>query len=716
MVATNGQILKEESREVPPRPETLPVIPESIPDVLKPLPNWVCWMYELRKNGHGEWKWTKPPIQVTSQYALSNRPETWQPFAPVYLYYRKPIGWTPDGIGIRPTGDIVAIDLDHCRDPQTRRIDDWAWRIIRAIDSYTEISPSGTGIRILCHGALPTGRRKRGNVEMYDESSPKYLTITGQHVAGTPRTLERRQDEIERVHAEHLGGTASVEAPEPREVGHTPERPVGKVHPNDLTVERVVARAADAANGEKFTKLYNGEFEAAGYASQSEADLAFVSMVAFWTGPDPELIDAVYRSSGLLRDKWDSKRGSRTYGEITIEKAMQHETYYDWAEREWDDDIHRICPTFDPDVFDDCPDDRPSFDDDPVDPSLLMDEGMTLPSRQPTSKRRRGLTLDEIFVLPPPTWQVDQHFAKGSLVTLFGPSGVGKSFVALDYALGIATGRPYLGRYESLRGPVLYIAGEGVSGLRNRVKAWLAHNQIETPPNNFVFVPATFNLLEEGEADEVIQIARDDLGQRPSLLVIDTLARNFGGGNENATQDMNRFITSLDRIKAELGCTVLVVHHTGKDAAKKERGNSALRGASDTMILLDETDSHDGIARGAAVFCEKQKDAPEFDRYVLLKHTVELDDGQESLVFIPKERMATEYQFLKPVLKELLRNLHTNHGNQTFSFTEGYTEAGLPKTTFTDRLQTLVKRRLVTKTFDDQYRLTDEATRLLTLT
>jgi hypothetical protein len=179
---------------------------------------------------------------------------------------------------------------------------------------------------------------------------------------------------------------------------------------------------------------------------------------------------------------------------------------------------------------------------------------------------------------------------------------------------------------------------------------------------------------------------------------------------------MNQFITNLDRLKAEFGCTVLVVHHTGKDAAKKERGNTALRGASDTMILLDETENSDGIARGAAVFCEKQKDAPEFDRYVLLKHTVELEDGQESLVFVPKDRTATEYQFLKPLLKELLHTLHNKHGDQPFSFSEGFADAGLPKTTFTDRLQTLVKRRLVTKTFDDLYRLTDEATRLLMVT
>jgi hypothetical protein len=713
MIATNGQLFKKKMGEPPPRPAALAVIPENIPEVLKPLPNWVCWMYELRRNGQGEWKWTKPPIQVISEYAQSNRPETWLSFAPIIDHYLKPVGWVPDGIGFRPTGDIVALDLDHCRDPETGTIADWALEIIRLIDSYTEISPSGTGIRILCYGKLQPGRRKCGNVEMYDESSPKYLTITGHHLPGTPLTLEWRQKEIERVHSQHLRAGTIAETEESQDEKPALLPVVTQATPG-LTVERIVDRASKAANGDKFLMLYDGDLQAAGYSSQSEAELSFVSMVAFWAGPEPELIDAVYRSSGLLRDKWDSCRGGRTYGEITIEKAIQHGTYFDWGESERDDEIERICQPFDPNVFEDCPDERPVFDDEPEDPNLLLDEGTTT-HEQPTTRRRRGLTLDEIFVLPPPVWQIDQHFTSGSLVTVFGPSGVGKSFVALDYALCIATGRPYLGRYESLLGAVLYIAGEGVSGLRNRVRAWLAHNQIEVPPSNFVVVPATFNLLEEGEADEVIEIAREDLGQSPSLVVIDTLARNFGGGNENATQDMNRFVTNLDRIKAEFGCTVLVVHHTGKDATKKERGNTALRGASDTMIFLDETDNSDGIARGAAVFCEKQKDAPEFDRYVLLKHTVELEDGQESLVFVAKDRTATEYQFLKSEQKELLRMLHSRFSDQPFCFTEGYSESGLPKTTFTDRLKTLQIRRMLTKTFDDKYRLTDEAIDLLTV-
>ena len=471
MVASNGQLFKEKTQKIPPKPTVLEVIPENIPGELKAIPNWMCWCYELRQNNQGNWKWTKPPLQVNSHYARSDHPGP--------------------GPRLRGSGSITSRLSE--RSPMALSSDpretssDRTWKIIRLINSYTEISPSGTGVRVFCYGKLLFGRRKNGNVEMYDESSPKYLTITGHHLPGTPRTLERRQTEVERAHAEYLG-----------------------------------------------------------------------------------------------------------------------------CERE-----------------------------------------------PKTPEKRQPLTPTE-------------H-------------------------------------------PVLYIAGEGVSGLRNRVKAWLAHHEVVTPPRNFVFIPATFNLLDEAEIDEVIQIARDDLGQNPSLVVIDTLARNFGGGNENATQDMNLFITNLDRLKAEFGCTVLVVHHTGKDAAKKERGNTALRGASDTMILLDETDNSDGIAGGAAVFCEKQKDASEFDRYVLLKHTVELEEGQESIVFIPKDKAATEYQFLKPVLKELLHDLYAKHGNQPFSFSQGHDDSGLAKSTYMDRLQTLVRRSLVTKTTDDQYQITDQAIRIVML-
>ena len=157
MVASNGQLFKEKTQKIPPKPTVLEVITENIPPELKAIPNWMCWFYELRQSNQGEWKWTKPPLQVNSRYARSDQPRTWTTFERVLEHYLSPVGTEPNGIGFRPTGDIIGSDLDHCRDSLTGEIDEWAWEIIRAIDSYTEISPSGTGIRIFCLGKFPLG-------------------------------------------------------------------------------------------------------------------------------------------------------------------------------------------------------------------------------------------------------------------------------------------------------------------------------------------------------------------------------------------------------------------------------------------------------------------------------------------------------------------------------------------------------------------------------
>ena len=91
MVASNGQLFKEKTQKIPPKPTVLEVIPENIPAELKAIPNWMCWCYELRQSNQGEWKWTKPPLQVNSRYARSDQPRTWTTFERVlehYLYRR----------------------------------------------------------------------------------------------------------------------------------------------------------------------------------------------------------------------------------------------------------------------------------------------------------------------------------------------------------------------------------------------------------------------------------------------------------------------------------------------------------------------------------------------------------------------------------------------------------------------------------------------------
>jgi primase-polymerase (primpol)-like protein len=162
------------------KPNFLKPIPESIPDQLKQHDQWVLWKAEFIGD-----KWTKVPYNAkTGRKAKSNNPQTWGNFHTVYLRQKHDNGKF-DGIGFVPSENdpFTGVDLDHCRNPQTGEIDSWAMKIINQLNSYTEISPSGTGIRIFIKAKLPPGRRKGRRIEVYD--TKHYLTMTGHRLNGT---------------------------------------------------------------------------------------------------------------------------------------------------------------------------------------------------------------------------------------------------------------------------------------------------------------------------------------------------------------------------------------------------------------------------------------------------------------------------------------------------------------------------------------------------
>lgn len=154
---------------------------ESIPPELKTIDHWVAWRYVQRITSKaGEVKVTKVPVDPkTGRNAKSNDPSTWATFEEAWERYE---GDRLDGVGFMLTleAGIVGIDIDHCRDSETGVIDDEALTVVHEIDSYTEMSPSGHGIRIFARGSLPGGWRKRGRFEMYEHG--RYLTVTGAHL------------------------------------------------------------------------------------------------------------------------------------------------------------------------------------------------------------------------------------------------------------------------------------------------------------------------------------------------------------------------------------------------------------------------------------------------------------------------------------------------------------------------------------------------------
>ena len=260
----------------------------------------VVWRFVIRDG-----KPTKPPFRVRRPHepAAVDDSSTWATLAEALAVVR---AGKADGVGIILGDGLVGVDLDHCRDPDTGAITLEALAIVRALASYAEVSPSGTGLHILAHGTLPAGRRRNGKIEMYAEA--RYFTITGMHVAGTPMALEERTAALATVHAQ-VFGTSARPLPEPR-----------FREPSSLDDTALIERAHAARNGAKFAALWRGDWS--GYPSQSEADQALANLLGYWTDGDAARVDRLFRRSRLMRSKWDERRGERTYGERTIATAI----------------------------------------------------------------------------------------------------------------------------------------------------------------------------------------------------------------------------------------------------------------------------------------------------------------------------------------------------------------------------------------------------------
>jgi len=189
----------------------------------------------------------------------------------------------------------------------------------------------------------------------------------------------------------------------------------------------------------------------------------------------------------------------------------------------------------------------------------------------------------------PVEWLVQGVIPQRSFVALYAPPASFKSFIALDIAECIATGRAFLGNQISKQGAVLYIAGEGHGGIGTRIKALKIHHG--TPEGTPVYFLRRQVNLRSSQTDlkDLVQ-AIDDLKAiheiHFEMIIIDTLARAFGGGNENASEDMGAFITAAGAIQGKYECSLLVVHHAGKDATKGLRGHSSLLGAVDTELEI----------------------------------------------------------------------------------------------------------------------------------
>jgi primase-polymerase (primpol)-like protein len=301
--------------------------PNALPVSLRQYDQWVCWT--TRERGGKQTKVPLDPTSLTGGYASTTDRSTWGSFDAALS---RATASDVDGIGFvfTPEDPFVGVDLDDCRDESG--LSDEAVEIVTRLHSYTEVSPSGSGLHVLVRGTLPEGPRRKGSVEAYEES--RYFTMTGDRLAGTPSEVNERFAPLRRVHERFLtdSTTPAVET-DPAQPSDQRTASTGRVglDPDSIVTvelddETLLQKAQDAENGVKFTRLWRGD--TSGYDSHSEADMALCCLLAFWAGRDPDRVDQLFRRSGLCRPKWDEVHyaDGATYGEMTVERACRRTT------------------------------------------------------------------------------------------------------------------------------------------------------------------------------------------------------------------------------------------------------------------------------------------------------------------------------------------------------------------------------------------------------
>ena len=312
-------------------------------------------------------------------------------------------------------------------------------------------------------------------------------------------------------------------------------------------------------------------------------------------------------------------------------------------------------------------------------------------------------SFNETLSFPDPEFLIEGMLVKDSFAVIFGPSGVGKTFLGLSIAFAVATKRSWFGKAVN-GGPVVYVSAEGRAGLKDRSRALQQTNESSDEPP-FSFVTEAVNFLDQTNILELINEIKK-ITHEPALIIVDTLARCFVGGNENDARDMGLFIFGIDILRRATGATILVIHHTGKNEKSGERGSSALRGAADTMIKCG------GEMGLVFVQCDKQKDAEPFKHIQLQLRKVQLDDDRSSCVLVPFEGFVSgnESAAKKKNIKTLVEALErlgpegASHGK----WKESCVAAGMSDSTFARGLRGALKEGMVAKEGDGpgaRYRL-----------
>lgn len=507
----------------------------NVPEALKALPAWLIW--RLEENGSSKPRKVPYYANGSRRHGVQGRPEDRAQLVTYTEAAKAAKQRNATGVGFAPHQDfnIVALDFDNCVTEAGAIHPDVA-NVLSS--SYAEFSPSNKGIRAFFKGQLGD-LKAHGEPFGFETFSTKgFVTVTGNvlpacEILGNTDVIAPVTPEVTALCQSRFKRELAAQA-----MSETSENPLGLTHaqlaecldvlPNDLNYDQWVQ---------------------VGMAIHHETSGSGFDLFDEWSQRSPKYTDRDY---GL--ERWNSfgKGGGRVVTARTLVRlANEHGARISLnapASMEEFDNIAQATPT-------EAPND--------------------VAKKQ---QRFPVVSLTDFASQPAPQYIVKGVLPKAELVVLYGESGSGKTFMALDLVMAIATGSEWRGRRVK-QGRCVYIAAEGAGGFRNRVQAYATDKQIDMATLDIGVINAAPNFLLKEDA---LDVARS-IG-RASLVVVDTWAQTTPGGNENSGEDMGKALAHCKGLHRATGAVVLLVHHAGKDSTKGARGWSGLRAAADAEL------------------------------------------------------------------------------------------------------------------------------------
>lgn len=299
-----------------------------------------------------------------------------------------------------------------------------------------------------------------------------------------------------------------------------------------------------------------------------------------------------------------------------------------------------------------------------VDAGTRIERMMSLLSQVEQLRKNPGarmpmLRLDELQAQAQRiTWLVKHVIPAESVGMMFGGSGTFKSFLAIDCALHVAHGLPWMGR-KTRKGQVLIIAAEGGAGMWGRIEAWHKARNLRWSDADLMVVPVAVDLTQD--AWRVVDAAQAR-GAAPVLVVVDTLSQTFTG-EENSANEMAAYLRELGlRFRMLWQCCVLVIHHSGHQQTERPRGSSAIKGNLDFMLGVHRDEKE----MLATMSCEKQKDGDLFADAFFALNVMQLgvDEDNDPITSLVARHLGTE----QDVQEAREREAAAGRGGRSFQF------------------------------------------------